>query len=340
MNKLIIWEGGRNLFKFTDCIDASSEFCPCPLAEVGECIICTQLKGSCFCDCINWKGTCIYQEYIWNNEKSKKSRQFKIYKIKSKRYLRDDILLLKVEVGREMVRELNNIGAFVFLKKPGDGENCSTPISIMECDTYTNEITMAIKIMGLKTKLLSKCEDAVMIKGPYWNGIQGQRFLKDLKNKNVLIAGRGCAVPPAVLAAKKLISKDNNVEVLLEKGRSKQNCFTPYFESMNCHVYNAVIADRTGVLKDDSKELIEKLLKEKAINVVLSAGNDKFHSEIINYIYSINKIIDFATVNNSTMCCGEGICGSCYINMRGNEIKACKQQYNPIEVFLKKEEGG
>ena len=48
------------MFKETiDCIDAGSEFCPCHLAESGECILCSQLQGSHFCDCLNWKGVCI-----------------------------------------------------------------------------------------------------------------------------------------------------------------------------------------------------------------------------------------------------------------------------------------
>ena len=48
------------MFKETiDCIDAGSEFCPCHLAESGECILCSQLQGSHFCDCLNWKGVFI-----------------------------------------------------------------------------------------------------------------------------------------------------------------------------------------------------------------------------------------------------------------------------------------
>ncbi|NFG18899.1 sulfide/dihydroorotate dehydrogenase-like FAD/NAD-binding protein, partial [Clostridium botulinum] len=47
-------------YEIKDCIDAGSEYCPCHLAETGDCILCSQLSGKKFCDCINWKGVCIY----------------------------------------------------------------------------------------------------------------------------------------------------------------------------------------------------------------------------------------------------------------------------------------
>ena len=58
-----------------DCIDAGTEYCPCKLAESGECLICSQCQGECFCDCLNWKGVCIYQELYNNGNKAKEGRK-------------------------------------------------------------------------------------------------------------------------------------------------------------------------------------------------------------------------------------------------------------------------
>jgi dihydroorotate dehydrogenase electron transfer subunit len=338
LNNLIVWEGGIALFKYIDCIDASSEYCPCSLAENGECLVCSQLKGKEFCDCVNWKGTCIYQEYIWNREKGKTERKYRIYNIKSKNFIRENIMILKININSSLARELNNIGAFVFLKKPGDPDCYSSPISIMECDVYNNIITVAIKLIGIKTKQLDKCEDEIMIKGPYWNGIQGQIFLKDIRDKNCLIIGRGIALAPAVMAAKKTIQNGNRVFALLEKGRSKENYLKQYFEDINCIVENVYLGGGIDKLSNEGKALIDKYLEEKEINTILSAGDDNFHRNLMNYIYSLKSSdkIKFATVNNATMCCGEGVCGSCIVeNSRANKIRACKEQYNPMEIFLK-----
>lgn len=326
------------MFKYIDCIDASTDYCPCSLSEVGECLICTQLRGNCFCDCVNYSGTCIYQEYIWNNEKSKKSRQYKVCEIKNKKYLREDIILFEIKISNELARELNNIGAFIFLKKTGEAESFSIPISIIDSDIYSNIITVAVKIVGIKTKMLSKSNDVIMVKGPYWNGIQGQRCLKKLNNENCLIIGRGCALPPAIMVAKKIMKKNNNVYGILEKGRSKESYFKPYFDALGVNTENTFLMDRNNNLLSEGKILIKKYLEEKNVKVVLSAGNDLFHKKIIKFVYELNNKIDFATVNNATMCCGEGQCGSCIIDgSKNNKIRACKQQYNPIEVFLKEE---
>jgi dihydroorotate dehydrogenase electron transfer subunit len=324
------------VFKYIDCIDSGTEYCPCSLAERGECIICSQLRDQVFCDCLNWKGTCIYQEFIWNNEKSKKNRQYEMFKIINKRYLRNDLLLFDIKVNMDLARELNNIGAFVFLKKPEDFEAYSTPISILNSDIEENVITVVIKIDGVKTKALKECEEYIQVKGPYWNGIQGMKYLKDLKNKSCLILARGCAASPSVMAAKKLIGNGNQVVAVLDKGRSCENFAKTYFKQFGCTTEDIWFADRSGKLFDESKQMIQRLIKKWNFKVVLSAGSDNFHSEVLNYIYSIDKDIKFATVNNSTMCCGEGVCGSCQIEGKVNKkIKSCKQQYNPAEVFLK-----
>jgi dihydroorotate dehydrogenase electron transfer subunit len=327
------------VFKYIDCVDAGSEYCPCSLAERGECIICSQLKDQCFCDCLNWKGTCIYNEFIWNNHKGKKSREYQVYKILNKKYLRNDLMYLDIKVDMELARELNNIGAFVFLKNPKDIEAYSTPISILNCNIKDNIITVAIKIDGVKTKALKECEDMIAVKGPYWNGIQGLNNLKELKNKSCLILARGCAAAPSVLAAKKLVGNGNQIVAVLDKGRSCENFAKPYFKELGCITEDIWFTDRSGKLLQDSKNLIEKLIKKWNFKVVLSGGSDNFHYEAINFIHGIDKDIKFASVNNSTMCCGEGVCGSCQIeSKRLKKIKTCKQQYNPIEIFLKEME--
>lgn len=324
------------LFRYIDCIDLGSDYCPCSLAERGECIICSQLRDEEFCDCLNWKGTCVYQEFIWNNEKSKGSRQYREFKIVNRKYLRNDLLLMNIKVTKTLSRELNSIGAFVFLKRPEDGECFGTPISILNSDIYNNVITVVIKIDGVKTKSLKECSEDIMVKGPYWNGIQGRKYLTSIKEQSCLIVGRGVAIAPAVLAAKKLLLNKNEVYVLLDKGRSGQNFSKQYFLDMGCIVEDTIFLNRQKNISDLTKERIEQLHRKWNFKTVLSAGDDDFHKKIINYVDALDGYINIATVNNSTMCCGEGVCGSCMSRGAHNEkIKSCKQQYNPKEIFLK-----
>lgn len=327
-----VWE----LFKFTDCIDSGTDYCPCSLGEKGECIICSQLKDKVFCDCLNWKGTCIYQEFINNNNKRKKARQFRTCNIINKQSIREDIFSLDIKVSNSIARELNNIGAFVFLKNPLEDDSFSTPISIMESDIFNNTIKVVIKIAGVKTKSLDECKDKIMVKGPYWNGIQGVRFIKDLKNEDCLILARGCAAAPAVMAAKKMLKSENRIHVMLDRGRSPENFSKPYFLELGCTLEDVHFYNPKKELDGNIMHVIKQIIEKNHISAVLSAGEDEFHRKVLSFISNIDKSINFATVNNSTMCCGEGICGSCQIRGISNEkIKSCKQQYNPAEVFLK-----
>lgn len=336
MNILIIWEGGTVMFKFVDCIDAGTEYCPCYLAEKGECIICSQLRGKVFCDCLNWKGTCIFQEYTWNNNKAKKARDFKEYVLKSIDFLRDDLVVVEVFVNPYLAKQLNNIGAYVFLKKPQSPHCFAMPVSIMKSDIKNNIITMAIKILGVKTKDILECKEKVEIKGPYWNGVQGQIFLKNLKNSEILISARGVAASPCVMVANKLKKHNNNVIVILDKGRSNENFAKKEFLDLGCKVYDVNMIDYSNyTLKDEFKKLINELMRKHDFKVTLSGGSDEFHRLYLNYIYSVNKNLKFATVNNALMTCGEGVCGSCQLKLcNGQVIRGCKQQYNPAEVFI------
>lgn len=335
MNILDIREkGGFSMFKYVDCIDAGTEYCPCSLAERGECIICCQLRDKNVCDCLNWKGSCICQEFLANNKKSKKNRQYRTCNIISKKQIRKDLFILNIQVTGRLARELDTFGSFVFLKKPGDFEAYSTPISILNTDTANNIITVAVKIDGAKSKAINECNDEIMVKGPYWNGIQGEKYVRELKSSRCLILARGVAAAPVVLAAKKLIQSKNEVYVLLEKGRSGENFTKKDLLSLGCNVLDISFIDKHGELSPEAKSNIEKLIEEKNFNVVLSAGSDDFHKKAINYIHGIKSDINFSTVNNSIMCCGEGVCGSCMIYTRnGQKIKSCKQQYNPLEIF-------
>ncbi|CDF58178.1 sulfide/dihydroorotate dehydrogenase-like FAD/NAD-binding protein [Thermobrachium celere] len=323
------------MYKFVECIDAGSEYCPCHLAEKGQCIICSQLQNKVFCDCLYWKGTCIYHELLNNGNKAKKPRQYRKFDITKIDKIRDDLYLYEIKVTNYLLRELDNYGAYVFLKKPNAPDYFSTPLSIMDVDYDKLTIKILIKVHGVKTKDIIECNDKIMVKGPYWNGIQGQRFLRNLINKDVLIIGRGVAAAPGVLGSRKLNINNNNVYVMLDPGKSIQNACTEYYLKYKAEVENLSIIDyKSKKITEAFKLRINELLATKDIQVILVAGDDEFNRKIINYIYRIKKDMYFASVNNSIMCCGEGICGSCQIELSGKYIRSCKQQYNPLEYYL------
>ncbi len=139
-------------YEIKDCIDAGSEYCPCHLAETGDCILCSQLSGKKFCDCINWKGVCIYQEFIWNGKKAKEERETYLGKIIGKDNIEDKTIVITIALSHKLCQQLVYPGSFVFLRNKNDFGFYDAPISIMEVNTEEDFIKVAIEIRGVKTK--------------------------------------------------------------------------------------------------------------------------------------------------------------------------------------------
>ena len=140
-----------------DCIDAGTEYCPCKLAESGECLLCSQLHGSTFCDCLNWKGVCIYQEFYYNGNKAKEGRKTYNCIVEDRALYDDEVLLIKFKAPHKLVIDLSKPGSFIFIRTE---ENIyfDVPISILESDIDSDIISVMIEIKGVKTKKLLEIE--------------------------------------------------------------------------------------------------------------------------------------------------------------------------------------
>lgn len=63
------------------------------------------------------------------------------------------------------------------------------------------------------------------------------------------------------------------------------------------------------------KRILKELIKDKEITVVYSGGSDEQHVNILNYLDLYNQEAYLAVSNNNTICCGEGICGCCEVQI-------------------------
>lgn len=319
-------------YEAIDCVDAGTEYCPCYLAETNNCIICSNLQGKVFCDCINWKGVCIYQEYVWN--KNKEARDYLQSKIIEKKLLNDKILFLKLKVNRTLARELNQPGAYIFLRSSNYPALFDAPMSIMYSDEINEYIELLVQIKGIKTKTLINEFDSFIIKGPYFNGLLGLKNLKTIANKNCLIVTRGISQAPSVLVAKKLSFSHNNIEVLFDKGTSGVSIAKEYFYKYNCNIFDREILNKDKSFNENTKIFIKDYINSKDINFIFSGGSDIINKEIFNIIKQSKKGILYSCTNNANICCGEGICGSCCTRLaNGNKVKLCKTQINPEDLF-------
>lgn len=324
------------MFKETiDCIDAGTEFCPCHLAESGECIICSQLQGSHFCDCLNWKGVCIYQELHDNGNKAKEQRKTYACKVVEKVIYTDEVVLIKFEAPHKLVIDLAKPGSFIFVRSD---ENIyfDVPISIVESDIENNIISIMIEVRGVKTKQLLDIEvdKDIIIRGPYWNGVFGLKNIRKQKNNHTLVIARGIGMAPMIPVLQRLIQNDNTITLLLDKQPFKDIYVSQWLDKLGIVPQEMNLIEK-GELSPEGKVALKSLIKYNNISLIHIAGADILTYSVIEFLDSLDrKDIDLSCCNNFKMCCGEGICGACTARFSGHRVKRfCKVQASPRAIF-------
>jgi len=318
-----------------DCIDCGTEYCPCNLAEAGECIICSQLQGKCFCDCLNWKGVCIYQELYNNGGKAKEGRKTYGCKVIYSERIEEDLIMIKLKAPHKLTIDLVKPGSYIFVRTD-ENKYFDVPISIMEADIENNVITIVVEIRGIKTKRLIdiKVDEDIVIRGPYWNGVFGLDNLAKQKGNNVLVLARGVGIAPMMPVIRKLVNSQNDVELYIDKGSYNNSFGTEYFEKYKVTPKESSLLTN-GKLSDEGKYIITKTIKDKNIDLVHVAGADILTFNVIEYLSEIGRDdILMSCCNNFKMCCGEGICGACTARFSGHRVKRfCKFQAEPRNVL-------
>jgi len=314
---------GRKL----ECIDAGSEYCPCFLAEANECITCSHLQGKEFCDC-NWRGVCIYQEYVWAGHRKKEIRSSYPAAVIEKNNISANTIVYKLQVTKTLARELDNPGAYVFMRDKAKPVFFDVPMSVMAVDTIKGEIYVALQVQGAKTKALAGPENDIIVRGPYWNGILGQRYLKSIKDGSCLVIARGIGQAPAVKVVRYLSRGNNRVRIIVDPGKAGAVFGNEFIKDLPYEIEELDLNSKQGV------KVVNRYLKNESYDLVFSGGSDKQHLYIIQEIDRLENKPFIVVTNNNEICCGEGICGSCSTRIdSGVRVKACKVQLDVRKVI-------
>ena len=313
--------------KKLECIDAGSEYCPCFLAEANECITCSHLQGKEFCDC-NWRGVCIYQEYVWTGNRKKEIRSSYPSVVVEKRVVSSSTIINRMKVTKTLARQLDNPGAYVFMRNKDKPGFFDVPMSVMDVDAVKGEISVALQVQGAKTKALAEPKNDIIIRGPYWNGILGQRYLKSVKYGNCLVIARGIGQAPAVKVARYLSRSGNSVRIIVDPGKAGAVFIGELIKDLPCEVEELDLSSKQGI------KVVNRYLKNESYHLVFSGGSDKQHLYIIQEIDRLDNKPFIVVTNNNEICCGEGICGSCSTRLdSGVRVKACKVQLDVRKVI-------
>lgn len=301
------------------CVDCGSKYCPCHLAFSGECIKCSLIRGEKTCDC-SWQGVCVYNEVQHNKNQILNNRKEYVCEILEKREIEEDIFLAKIKIPNTLAIELSVPGAYVLLKAINrESSIYNAPISVMDIDKENNILEVIIKSRGIKTKTLLDFNE-IIVKGPYFNGIFGVDKIKKLKQSNCIVILGGLSQVNSINVVKKLLDNNNSVEVFFNKNLT---ILDEVKEKLNNLGVNIHIIDI-----EEDKDFITDYIKRNDVKLVYSGGNNTFNKCMRNLVDSVDKDIALSIANNNLICCGEGICGACTVNVNGERIKSCKAQIN------------
>ena len=318
-----------------DCIDCGTEYCPCKLAESGECIICSQLHGNTFCDCLNWKGVCVYQEFRNNGLKAKEGRKAVSCNVIEVSNIDKDLIMIRFEVPHKLAIDLVKPGSFIFIRTD-ENYFYDIPISIMDSDIEKNIITVVIEIRGIKTKRIQeiKVNDEIVIRGPYWNGVFGLNNIAKAKKENCLVLARGIGLAPMIPVIRKLKNNESEVDVYVDTSPFKSNFAKKFLDNFDVSIKETNLLNK-GKLSEEAKFIISNSIKDKDIKLIHLAGADILTYNVIEYLHELGRDdIKLSCCNIFKMCCGEGVCGACTARFSGHRVKRfCKLQGDPRSIF-------
>ncbi|QDR80755.1 hypothetical protein [Sporomusa termitida] len=310
------------------CIDINSPYCPCLLSQTNHCTFCSHLKGELVCDC-NWSGVCILYEKQWQQKKPRWTNDADSpVRLESdtefiiKQKIAEHTYLLEIEVLPALAQSLAKCGSFIFMRRPSDQQFYHFPVGVMKVDG--NNIQVVIEGAGPKSsRLFTDGNRQVLVRGPYFNGIFGQPWIDNVDNGKILLIAGGMGQPPAVPIARKLLTNGNSVKAILAPGK-----IGTVFIAAELAVLGIQVQEVTSMRQFGMHALAEILADPEACpELIVSAGPDSQHYGIIAAMQAAGVNLPMAATNNTTMCCGEGICGSCERLTRNNSrVRTCKVQ--------------
>ena len=308
----------------SQCIDINSKYCPCLLAETNHCVFCSQLKGETTCDC-NWSGICVLYEKHWQYNKQQESEETIKIRVEEqvefmiKEQIGQNTVILELEVSHELAEGLKKIGSFIFVRSPKDPHYFNFPVNVMK--VTGNRLQLGIETIGPKSmRILAEENNKLIVRGPYYNGVLGGPWIDNITSGNIILIAGGIGQAPGFPLATQLMNRNNQVKAILAPGKVGKIFIGEQLGEMGIQVYNVASLRKFGI----------PLLKEwfgSQPDLIVSAGPDEQHYGIITAMQQSGVNIPMVVTNNATMCCGEGICGSCLKKTQNNKnIRMCKQQ--------------
>jgi len=309
------------------CADAGTAVCPCFLAETGNCVQCSLLQGEEVCNC-RWSGVCIYNEFGWAGEKAQPSREEIKVADWQKNIIGTDSVLFEITVLAELARECQQPGSFVLIKAAEKPSIFYVPMTVMDVSVSPPQLKLAVQSVGPKTLALREATGDLTLKGPYLNGLFGVRYLERLTNRKALLFVRGICQAASVPVAKALVRQGNTCLAVFDPGKTEKVFVADYYDALKIPILEG------SLLEAEGRELLRRLLQTEKPDLIFSGGSNEQHEDILRELRGLGLRIPLVVTSDYTICCGEGICGSCQImTAAGQKVRSCKARLSPDDLW-------
>ena len=213
------------------------------------------------------------------------------------------------------VSGITNAGQFINVKI--DGVYLRRPISV--CDLDENSVTIIYKVVGKGTEILSNLKEGAL---DVLTGL-GNGYDLSLSGSEPLLIGGGVGVPPMYLLAKRLISENKKVTVVLGFNKKEEVFFEEEFKKLGANVIVTTVDGSYGV-----KGFVTDAITNLNYTYFYTCGPEP----MLKAIYKIVKTSGEFSFEER-MGCGFGACMGCSCKTLYGNKRICKD--GPV---LKKEE--
>lgn len=306
----------------TPCFDAGTRYCPCHLAELGQCVACSLLRGSETCDC-GWNGLCIYQEFMRTKRSTPPREAVNAMLLEKRPITRDgQAFFAKLKVPETIACWCTFPGSFVMVRPPGTPERYNVPLSVMEASG--DQVSLAVEVAGPKTRALALCPEgtSLIVVAPFWSGLQGLNHLRRHAHGRILGIAKGIAQAALVQVARYVSQRGGKARMLVGPG-TLGNVFAD--DLLASYGAEVSVLPREP---DHNVGYLRKILSDETFDVIVSAGSDQQHRAVHELAAQLEPKPHFAWFSNFRMTCAEGICGSCIA--RG--LRGCKCMFKDPET--------